>query len=281
MQPASPKTAAIIRDNWLRVSAEVAQACHAVGRAPEQVQVVGVTKYVAAEFAWQLAQAGCPILAENRPQGLWEKADYCKQQAQAACGEAPGSSGGVESEPAQAANASHPGSGQSHVGSGQPHSGPALQWHLIGHLQRNKLKRTLPLISLLHSLDSLRLAQAVSQEAVQQGLRCRVLLEVNVTSDSSKTGMSIDHTRSLLELADQLPGIEFCGLMAMSSLDATATHAQREFQRVSDLRDQLQLEFAELALRELSMGMSGDFRQAIAAGATLVRIGSSLWQGIM
>ncbi len=274
MQPASQKTASILRENWLRVSAEVAQACHAAGRVTDQVQVVGVTKYVAPEFAWQLAQAGCHVLAENRPQGLWEKADYCDQQSRAQPVDVHHSSSDVRS-PSDAAP-----SDSAHSAS-LPQAAHALQWHLIGHLQRNKLKRTLPIISLLHSLDSLRLAQAISREAVAQQLRCRLLLEVNVTSDSSKTGMSIDDTRRVLELADELPGIEFCGLMAMSSLDATADRARREFQRVSELRDELQQEFPGLTLRELSMGMSGDFREAIAAGATLVRIGSSLWQGIL
>lgn len=244
MQPASDKTAALLRDNWRRVSDEVAQACQAAGRTPDEVQVAGVTKYVGPELTWQLYQTGCTILAENRPQSLWEKADYFAQQQQ----------------PDQA----------------------SAHWHLIGHLQRNKLRRTLPLIDLLHSLDSLRLAQAAGAEASHQGLQCRALVEVNVTQDTSKTGMSVDQVRSLLKLADELPNIEFCGLMAMSSLDASADQALREFENVRELRDQLQQEFAgQVTLSELSMGMSGDFREAIAAGATLVRIGSSLWQGVL
>lgn len=248
MQPASDHTAAIIRQNWQRVRAEVDQACHAAGRTTEQVQIVGVSKYVAPEYAWQLVQAGCHILAENRPQALWEKTDYFAHQSE------------VDIPPAQ----------------------QALQWHLIGHLQRNKLKRTVPLIDLLHSLDSQRLAQAINAEAERQGLRCRVLLEVNVTQDTNKTGMSIAQVRRLLALTDQLPAVEFCGLMAMSSLDANPQHARREFEGVRELRDQLQDEFVgQVKLTELSMGMSGDFREAIAAGATLVRIGSNLWQGLL
>lgn len=261
MHTASDRTAAVICDNWQRVSAEVAQACHAAGREPDQVQVVGVTKYVGSELAWQLYQAGCHILAENRPQSLWEKADYFAQQMLAEQDDA--ASGAKDSSLQQ--HAKHP-----------------LRWHLIGHLQRNKLKRTLPIIDLLHSLDSLRLTEAINTEAASRALPCRVLLEVNVTQDSSKTGMSIEQVRGLLELAKDLPGIEVCGLMAMSSLDANADHARREFERVRELRDQLQGEFTgQATLTELSMGMSGDFREAIAAGATLVRIGSSLWQGIL
>lgn len=275
MHFASDKTAAVICDNWQRVSTAVAQACHAAGREPDQVQVVGVTKYVGPELAWQLYRAGCHILAENRPQSLWEKADYFAQQMLA---EQDDSTSGLSAAGKLARGAASDSQDSSLQ---QPVEHP-LQWHLIGHLQRNKLKRTLPIIDLLHSLDSLRLTEAINAEAASRALPCRVLLEVNVTQDSSKTGMSIEQARSVLELAQDLPGIEFCGLMAMSSLDANADHARREFERVRELRDQLQREFTgQATLTELSMGMSGDFREAIAAGATLVRIGSSLWQDIL
>lgn len=242
MSSASDHTAALIRENWLRVSEQVAQACADAGRPTASVQIVGVSKYVGPELAWQLSQAGCPLLGENRPQALWDKTEYFASQAS---------------------------------------PGQAAQWHLIGHLQRNKVKRTLPLISLLHSLDSQRLAEAVSQEAVAQGRVLPALLEVNVTQDKSKTGMDPGQVERLLSSQQQLPGIEVRGLMAMSSLEGNELTARREFEQVRELRDGLQARFSEsLRLSELSMGMSGDFGPAIAAGATLVRIGSRLWQGV-
>jgi pyridoxal phosphate enzyme (YggS family) len=242
MQPASDLTARLLRDNWLRVTEQVAEACLAAGRQPHSVRIVGVSKYVSPELAWQLAQAGCNLFGENRPQSLWDKVAY--------------------------------------FGS-QPKLASSTQWHLIGHLQRNKIKRTLPLISLLHSLDSLRLSEALSQEASLLGRVLPVLLEVNVTSDATKTGMAISELEELLGNVERLPGIKVSGLMAMSSLAADALAAQREFEQVRLLRDQLQTSYGQgLELNELSMGMSGDFPAAIAAGATLVRIGSSLWQGL-
>ncbi|MCA9159357.1 MAG: alanine racemase, partial [Planctomycetales bacterium] len=96
------------------------------------------------------------------------------------------------------------------------------------------------------------------------------------------TGMAIEPVRRLLDRADELPGLEIRGLMAMSSLQASSDVARREFEQVRKLRDQLQGEYAgHVNLPELSMGMSGDFREAIAAGATLVRIGTKLWHGIL
>jgi len=242
MQAASDLTARLLRDNWLKVTDQVAEACLAAGRQPHNVRVVGVSKYVGPELAWQLAQAGCSLFGENRPQSLWDKVAYFASQ---------------------------------------PHLVTPIQWHLIGHLQRNKIKRTLPMISLLHSLDSLRLAQAISQEATLLERILPVLLEVNVTQDASKTGMTVSQLEELLDHHEHLPGIKICGLMAMSSLAVDAQTAQREFEQVRELRDQLQSSYGQgLALNELSMGMSGDFRAAIAAGATLVRIGSNLWQSL-
>ena len=258
MLEASDKTAELLRGNWKRVAEEVAQACLAAGREASQVQIVGVSKYVGPELAWQLSQAGCPILAENRPQLLWEKSDYFARQV-----------------PTPAVDTASDAS--------QVNEGPRIpKWHLIGHLQRNKLRRTLPIISLLHSLDSLRLAEAISLEAAAQAKRQPVLIEVNVTQDATKTGLAPTQVRELLERARELAGLEVRGLMAMSSLQADADSARREFEQVRELRDQLQREYAgQFDLSELSMGMSGDFREAIAAGATLVRIGTRLWQGIL
>ncbi len=258
MLEASDQTAEILRANWQRVVEEIAHACHTAGREPAQVQIVGVSKYVGPALAWQLAQAGCQVLAENRPQLLWDKTEYFMQQT-------------------VGSGAFHPNdTSTDRAGAGIP------QWHLIGHLQRNKLRRTLPRISLLHSLDSLRLAEAISDDGREHDTKHRVLLEVNLTRDASKTGMSIGQLHELLDRVDALPGIEIRGLMAMSSYHAATDDARREFEQVRELRDQLQSEyFGKVDLGELSMGMSGDFPEAIAAGATLVRIGTKLWQGIL
>ncbi len=249
MVPASDATARIIADNWRRVQDEVVSACGAASRAASEVRIVGVSKYVPPELAWQLASSGCGILGENRPQSLWDKFEYFSQTM-----------------------------------SGNPAgrlAGPT-QWHLIGHWQRNKVRRTLPMLAALHSLDSLKLAQAVSEEAQSQNLQLPVLVEVNISGDASKTGLSAEALKAFFDRAVGLSGLQICGLMAMSSLTAEPLAARREFEAVRQLRDKFQENYqGQVQLDELSMGMSGDFAEAIAAGATLVRIGTRLWRGIL
>lgn len=155
-------------------------------------------------------------------------------------------------------------------------------WHLIGHLQRNKIRRTLPHIGWLHSLDSLRLAKALSDEAITANLQLKVLLEVNVTQDSSKTGLPKAELMQVAEQVATLPNLELRGLMAMCSLESDSEVARREFAEVRELCARLQTTLgAQVQLDQLSMGMSGDFREAIAEGSTMLRIGSSLFAGVI
>ena len=157
----------------------------------------------------------------------------------------------------------------------------AIHWHLIGHLQRNKIHRTLPLLSLMHSVDSRRLLTALDQEAALLGRPVAVLLEVNISGDITKTGLSPDALGPILEKTAEWRYLSVRGLMGMASLTGGVATAQRDFARLRDLRDRLAKDCPpEVSLRELSMGMSGDFEVAIEEGATIVRIGSALFEGI-
>jgi PLP dependent protein len=237
---ADATTAALIRENWLRVCQQVADACNQAGRAASEVRIVGVAKYVDAALTAQLFAAGCSMIGENRPQQLWDKHAWFQQQ-----------------------------------------NLPTPQWHLIGHLQRNKVRRTLPLLDMIESVDSLRLAEEINQEAQRIGKRMPILVDVNVTQDSSKTGLTVDQLLQQASRLAELPNIRWCGLMAMSSLEADSATIAKEFSLVRQLRDRLQTELGnQVQLTELSMGMSGDYQQAIAEGATSVRIGSNLWVGL-
>jgi pyridoxal phosphate enzyme (YggS family) len=160
-------------------------------------------------------------------------------------------------------------------------AGRGAVWHLIGHLQRNKVRRTLPNLGWLHSLDSLRLVEAVAREAEELGIRVRCLLEVNISGDPAKHGWSPEGLRRAIDTWKPQPSMEVVGLMAMAGLEGDRQQARREFAALRELRDAL----AErcplgMALQELSMGMSGDFAEAIAEGATMVRVGSALLEGL-
>jgi pyridoxal phosphate enzyme (YggS family) len=154
-----------------------------------------------------------------------------------------------------------------------------IRWHLIGHLQRNKVRRTLPFVALIHSVDSLRLLDELQAEAARIGRRIDILLEVNISGDENKTGFAAEEMEAALVAAANLPGLQVRGLMSMAGLDTDATIAQLQFAAVRELRDRLQAN-APGKLIELSMGMSNDFREAIAEGATMVRVGSSLFEGV-
>lgn len=155
-----------------------------------------------------------------------------------------------------------------------------VRWHLIGHLQRNKVRRTAPLLHMLHSGDSLRLLSEIN-EARGDAVPLPVLLEVNVSGDAAKHGFSPIEVEPLLDDLSRLKRLEVRGLMCMAGLEGNAADARREFASLRELRDRLRSAWrGRFALDELSMGMSGDFEAAVAEGSTMVRVGSALFEGI-
>jgi PLP dependent protein len=152
-------------------------------------------------------------------------------------------------------------------------------WHMIGHLQRNKIRRTLPLVELVQSVDSLRLLEALDTEAAVIGRRVDALLEINISDDANKTGLPADELPGALGKAATLTHVAVRGLMGMASLEGGPDAAARDFARLRELRDQVDAP-PGVSLAELSMGMSEDFEIAIAEGATIVRVGSALVEGI-
>ncbi|MCH2126543.1 MAG: YggS family pyridoxal phosphate-dependent enzyme [Pirellulaceae bacterium] len=157
-------------------------------------------------------------------------------------------------------------------------SDPGLEWHLIGHLQRNKVRSVLPLVDLIHSCDSLRLLDAINREAMKAAKQVSVLLEVNISGESEKHGFAAEALPSVLTQVVELRNICVQGLMGMARRGSIAT-ARQNFSSLRELRDQLLLDCpCEVQLKELSMGMSNDFEVAIEEGATIVRIGSALFQ---
>lgn len=157
-----------------------------------------------------------------------------------------------------------------------------IRWHFIGHLQRNKVRRTVPIVHLVHSGDSLRLLEELNREtiALSSPQKLPVLLEVNVSGEAAKHGFAADELSPLVESLAAFEHLEIQGLMAMAGLDDEPTAARHDFAKLRELRERLRRDWAgRFALNELSMGMSGDFEQAIAEGATLVRVGSALFEG--
>ena len=152
----------------------------------------------------------------------------------------------------------------------------AVRWHFIGHLQKNKVRHALPLFELFHSIDSLALAQDVERIGDEEGLRPRVLLEVNVAGEGSKFGFAPAKLREEMEQLLSLGRLNIEGLMTIPPLGPEAEASRRYFVLLRELRDALEREFA-LKLPELSMGMSNDYEVAIEEGATFVRVGTAIF----
>lgn len=239
-----PRTARL-KENLAHVRGSVAAACEQACRDVEEVRIVGVTKYVDAADTARLLACGLTDLGESRPQLLWEKAAALSEHA------------------------------------------PAPRWHMIGRMQRNKLRRTLPTLSLLHSLDSQRLLTAVAEEAARLGRPCTALIEVNLTGAPQRSGVGFAELDRLAEAAAASEWIRLVGLMGMADKpEPGGDSARRQFARLREARDRLQGLFVAYADRsgppgELSLGMSGDFADAILEGSTMVRIGSVLWEGLL
>ena len=150
-----------------------------------------------------------------------------------------------------------------------------VRWHLIGHLQRNKVKSA-DGFQLLHSIDSLRLAETVDAHARSSARKQQALIQVNVAGEESKGGFSTDGLRDAVERLAQLDAIEVAGVMTMAPLDAPEAVLREVFTGARRMRSQLRdAGFANA--RELSMGMSGDYEIAVEEGATMVRLGTLLF----
>jgi len=152
----------------------------------------------------------------------------------------------------------------------------AVCWHLIGHLQKNKIRKVLPVVDLIHGVDSAELARDIDRIAAELGLFPRVLLEVNVSGEGTKFGFEPEVLRGQIGELLALPRVQVEGLMTIAPYAEEAESARPFFVKLRELRDEIAVKTAT-PLPTLSMGMSGDFEVAIAEGSTLVRIGTAIF----
>lgn len=156
-----------------------------------------------------------------------------------------------------------------------------LNWHMIGHLQRNKVRKVLPVASLIQSVESLRLARAIDRVAGELGRSAEVLLEVNISGEEAKFGLTPDGARDLVQQAPEWPHLRILGLMTMPPLVDDPETVRPIFVGLRDLRDSLAAEAPpEVRMQHLSMGMTQDYVQAVEEGATIVRVGTAIFGGL-
>ena len=223
------------------VERRIREACGRSGRAPEEIGIIAVTKYVSTSTAVEALRSGLPNLGENR----WQDAE-AKWRAIAELTEtAPGPIRPV--------------------------------WHFIGSLQTNKVKEVVGRFMYIHSLDRLSLAQAIDRKAGQLGITVPCFIQVNVSGEDSKHGLAPEQLIDFARTVAPLPNVEIAGLMTMAPFEAEPEQTRPVFRSLRLLRDELN-ERAVLPAeaKGLSMGMSNDFEIAVEEGATWLRLGTIL-----
>jgi len=231
-----------------RIKDTINSTCARVGRDPGEVKLVVVTKSANIDAIKEVIRLGFTDLGENRVQQLKkisaEVAGFLQEQSN---------------------NQALP---------------KKINWHMIGHLQRNKVRQVLPISCLIHSVDTLRLAEEISASAAKLNLSPKVLLQVNTSNEPQKYGVPIAASTHLAEQIETLPNLKLIGLMTMAPLTHNKDIVRACFVRAKEL-------FIEICgekivgpnFTELSMGMSSDYQVAIEEGATILRIGSAIFAG--
>jgi pyridoxal phosphate enzyme (YggS family) len=209
----------------------IERACRRVGRDPETVRLVAVSKAFPAERVRGLLDAGHGLFGENRVQEALAKI---------------------------------------------PQVGPGAVWHLVGTLQRNKARHAVGVFELIHSVDGLKLATELNRRAAAADLRQAILVQLNLAGEATKSGVSEDDLRPLIDGILGMAHLDLQGLMTVPPPVEDAESSRAHFARLSELRE-LAEERAGRPLPELSMGMTDDFEVAVEEGATLVRVGRALF----
>ena len=156
-----------------------------------------------------------------------------------------------------------------------------IKWHLIGHLQTNKVKYIAPFVALIHSVDSLKLLQEINKQALNNERIIDCLLQFHVAQEETKFGLTIEEAKEFLDSIDfaLLKNVRIVGIMGMASFTSDSNQVRSEFKSLKNIFNQLKTEYfpTENSFKEISMGMSGDFQLAIEEGSTMVRVGSSIF----
>ncbi len=230
------------------VNERISAACAKAKRDRSEVTLIAVTKTASPEQVREIVQLGVGDLGESRVQMLTQRAAQINEFYQRR---------------------------MAHGESGLP---GRLRWHMIGHLQRNKVKPILPLVSCIHSVDSLRLAEEIETHAAKLEKKIPVMLEINAGDEKGKFGVAVGAAVHLAEQIDSMAHLQLIGLMTMAPQVADPEKARPVFARAREVFEEMKWhKIGGSSMRHLSMGMSHDFEPAIAEGATMVRIGRLLF----
>lgn len=156
--------------------------------------------------------------------------------------------------------------------------GDEVKWHLIGHLQTNKVKYIIDKVELIHSVDSIKLAEEINKRAQQKGIVCNILIEVNVANEQSKFGIKYEEVESFIKQINNFKNIKVCGLMTVAPLVENSERNRQYFKQLKQLLIDINgKNIDNINMNILSMGMTGDFEVAIEEGATIIRVGTGIF----
>ena len=214
---------------------------------PATVRLVAVSKFHPFEAIEEAYASGQRIFAESRPQELLAKVKRLEELR---------------------------------VEKGEPNYMADIQWHFIGHLQTNKLKMVLPFVSLVQSVDSKRLLDAINAWGAADDRKIKVLLEPHVAAEESKQGFSPEEILEILSAAESYENVIFCGIMGMATFTDDQTVIRSDFATLRSIFDECRnlSEILATDFKELSIGMSDDYPIAVEYGSTMVRIGSMIFE---
>lgn len=235
-----------VAENLARVKERIANAAQRSSRQPSSVNLVVVTKGISVSQIEIAIAEGETEIGENRVQEAQHKYNSI----------------GISIDKALNASAQK----------------PVPKWHLIGHLQRNKVKTALEIFSLIHSVDSLRLFKEISNRSKDFSKNTKVLLQVNTTGETSKYGLDTDEVVGFIEQSLLYPNVHIIGLMTIGMFSPSPEDNRTAFKLLSELSEEVnKQEFPGVNMQYLSMGMTNDFEIAIEEGANIVRIGSAIF----
>ena len=234
-----------ITERIKRVQETIKEVCARKGRDPKELKLVIVTKSAALDEIQQVIDLGFLDLGENHVQQM--RKVWCEMNEMWGQGEL-------------------------------AHIIGSIRWHMIGHLQRNKVRHVLSKVFLIHSIDTLRLAEEINSDATRLGIQASVLLQVNTSNEAQKYGVPVGAATHLAEQIETLPNVVLKGIMTMAPLTLNKDVVRDCFARAHELFIEMRGEkIVGSQFTELSMGMSSDYEIAIEEGATILRIGSAIF----
>lgn len=257
-------TTTTLESRYAEVRQRVADAAVRAGRNPDDVILVAVTKSAEPDQIRTLLHMGHRDLGENRIQQLVQRASMIEE---------------LLARRRALPNTPSSRSDNGHATPSSPHAGPpdTVRWHMIGHLQRNKARKAVEFCRLIHSVDSLRLAEEIQQAAVRREQMVDVLIQVNCSGEPNKFGCIMPAARHLAEQIGTMSFVNVRGLMTMAEETQDTDKIRRAFSLCRELFEDIALDPPGQHFNILSMGMSGDFELAIEHGSNMVRVGSAIF----